>query len=31
MLPIDTALLFSLLKLFERFRFINKAKGNGSF
>ena len=31
MLPIDTALLFSLLKLFERFRFWNKAKGNGSF
>ena len=31
MLPIDTALLFSLLKLFERFRFINKAKGNGRF
>ena len=31
LLPIDTALLFSLLKLLERFRFINKAKGNGSF
>lgn len=31
MFPIDTVLLYSLLKLFERFRFINKAKGNRSF
>lgn len=31
MLPIDTALLVTLLRLFERFRFLNSTKGKSSF